>query len=259
MTSELLIEKRGPVAWLTVNRPKVRNALSLALTRSIGQALRSLSDDRAVRVFVLTGAGERVFVSGADVREFREHLATAESALDYDAAAEELQSALRAVPQPVIAMIQGHAVGSGCIVAASCDFRIAVRRAKFGIPVAKFGFIAPVPDTLRLVQLIGPAKAKWLLMTGRLIEAPEALAIGLVDQVVEPEALRGAVEDLAMTLAENAPLTLKATKQMIERLTGPSSDVRRGADWYREIFRSRDFQEGLDAFFAKRKPEFHGE
>jgi enoyl-CoA hydratase/carnithine racemase len=259
MTSELLIEKRGPVAWLTVNRPQVRNALSLALTRSIGQALRSLSGDRAVRVFVLTGAGERVFVSGADVREFREHLATAESALDYDAAAEELQSALRTVPQPVIAMIQGHAVGSGCIVAASCDFRIAVRRAKFGIPVAKFGFVAPVPDTLRLVQLIGPAKAKWLLMTGRLIEAPEALAIGLIDQVVEPEELRNAVEDLAMTLAENAPLTLKATKQMIESLTGPSSDVRRGADWYREIFRSSDFQEGLDAFFAKRKPEFHGE
>jgi enoyl-CoA hydratase len=254
-----LIEKRGPVVWLTVNRPEVRNALSLALTGSIAQTLRSLSQDQEVRVFVLSGAGERVFVSGADVREFREHLATPESALDYDAAAEELQSALRAVPQPVIAMIQGHAVGSGCIVAASCDFRIAVRRAKFGIPVAKFGFIAPVPDTLRLVQLIGPAKAKWLLMTGRLIEAPEALAIGLIDQVVEPETLKDAVEELATTLAENAPLTIKATKQMIESLTAPSSDVRRGAEWYQEIFRSRDFREGLDAFFAKRKPEFQGE
>jgi enoyl-CoA hydratase/carnithine racemase len=257
--NELLIEKRGPVAWLTVNRPEVRNALSLDLTRTIAQTLRSVSKDRAVRVFVLAGAGERVFVSGADVREFREYLASPESALDYDAAAEELQSALRAVPQPVIAMIQGHAVGSGCIVAASCDFRIAVRAAKFGIPVAKFGFIAPVPDTLRLVQLIGPAKAKWLLMTGGLIEAPEALAIGLVDQVVEPEKLRDAVEHLASTLAANAPLTLKASKEMIEHLTGPSSDVRRGAAWYREIFRSRDFQEGLDAFFTKRKPEFTGE
>jgi enoyl-CoA hydratase/carnithine racemase len=96
-------------------------------------------------------------------------------------------------------------------------------------------------------------------MTGRLIEAPEALAIGLIDQVVEPEKLRGAVEDLAAALAANAPLSLKVTKQMIEHLTGPTSDVRRGAAWYQEIFRSRDFQEGLDAFFAKRKPEFHGE
>ena len=110
----------------------------------------------------------------------------------------QLQSALREVPQPVIAMIQGHAVGSGTIVAASCDFRIAVRTAKFGIPVAKFGFIAPVPDTLRLVQLVGPAKAKWLLMTGQLIEAPQAQAIGLIDEVVEPAQLKSHVESLAV-------------------------------------------------------------
>jgi enoyl-CoA hydratase/carnithine racemase len=242
-----------------VNRPEVRNALSLALTRKIAATLHALSKDKAVRVFVLTGAGDRVFVSGADIREFREALASPESALDYDAGAEELQSALRAIPQPVIAMINGHAVGSGCIVAASCDFRIAVKRAKFGIPVAKFGFISPLPDTLRLVQLVGPAKAKWMLMTGRLIEAPEAQAIGLIDQAVEPDALESTVEDLAGVLAENAPLTLKATKQMIEGLTAPSADVRRAAPWYQEIFRSRDFQEGLDAFFAKRKPEFTGE
>ena len=110
--------------------------------------------------------------------------------MNYDAAAEQLQSALREVPQPVIARIQGHAVGSGTIVAASCDFRIAVRTAKFGIPVAKFGFLATVPDTLRLVQLVGTAKAKWLLMTGGLIEAPEAQSIGLIDQVVEAAATR---------------------------------------------------------------------
>ena len=259
MTQELLVEHRGPVVWLTVNRPQVRNALSLELIRLVSQSLRALSADRAVRVFVLSGAGERVFISGADVREFREQLSTAERALDYDAAAEELQSALRSVPQPVIAMIGGHAIGSGCIVAASCDFRIAVRSAKFGIPVAKFGFIAPVPDVLRLVQLVGPAKAKWLLLTARLIEAPQALAMGLIDHVVEREALRATVEELASTLAANAPLTLRATKEMIEQLTAPSSDVRRGASWYAEIFRSRDFQEGLDAFFAKRTPQFRGD
>lgn len=259
MDNELIVEQRGHVAWLTVNRPEVRNALSLAITKRIADTLRELSKDLGVRVFVLTGAGERVFVSGADVREFREHLATAESALNYDALAEELQSALRAVPQPVIAMIQGHAVGSGTIVAASCDFRVAVRGAKFGIPVAKFGFLAPVPDTLRLVQLVGPAKAKWLLMSGELIEAPEALAIGLIDRVVEPENLKSTVEAMAATLAGNAPLTLKATKEIVEGMMAPASDVRSGARWYDEIFKSRDFQEGLDAFFNKRKPEFKGE
>jgi enoyl-CoA hydratase/carnithine racemase len=259
MNNELIVERRGHVAWLTVNRPEVRNALSLAITKRIADTLRELSKDRAVRVFVLTGAGDRVFVSGADVREFREHLATPETALNYDALAEELQSALREVPQPVIAMIQGHAVGSGTIVAVSCDFRVAVRTAKFGIPVAKFGFLAPVPDTLRLVQLVGPAKAKWMLMTGELIEAPEAHAIGLVDQVVDAVNLKAAVETMAATLANNAPLTLKATKQIIEGMAAPASDVRVGAHWYTEIFRSRDFQEGLDAFFNKRKPEFKGE
>jgi enoyl-CoA hydratase/carnithine racemase len=259
MNSELIVERDAPVARLIVNRPDVRNALSLQITQRLAQEIRDLARDRAVRVLVLTGAGDRVFVSGADVREFREHLATPESALAYDGAAEQLQSALRESPKPVIAMIQGHAVGSGTIVAASCDFRIAVRTAKFGIPVAKFGFIAPVPDTLRLVQLVGPAKAKWLLMTGQLIEAPEAQAIGLVDQVVEPENLRATVDALAATLASNAPLTLKATKQMIETMTAPNASVASGAPWYAEIFRSRDFQEGLDAFFSKRKPEFHGE
>ena len=156
-------------------------------------------------------------------------------------------------------MIQGHAVGSGTIVAASCDFRIAVRTAKFGIPVAKFGFIAPVPDTLRLVQLVGPAKAKWLLMTGALIEAPQAREIGLIDEIVEAECLRPRVEELAAMLAENAPLTIKATKQIIETMTAPSTPVASGAPWYAEIFRSRDFRAGLDAFLDKRKPEFKGE
>jgi enoyl-CoA hydratase/carnithine racemase len=244
---------------LTINRPQVRNALNLAITRRLVEAIDSLSRDREVRVVVLTGAGDRAFVSGADIGEFREQLATPELALRYDAAAEQLQAALREAPQPVIAMIQGHAVGSGTLVAASCDFRIAVRTAKFGIPVAKFGFIAPVPDTLRLVQLLGPAKAKWLLMTGALIEAPEAQAIGLVDQVVDAKDLTTTVEALASTLAANAPLSLKATKQIIESMSAPNAAVAAGAPWYAEIFRSRDFQEGLDAFFNKRKPGFKGE
>jgi enoyl-CoA hydratase/carnithine racemase len=259
MNDELIVERLGPVARLTVNRPQVRNALSLQITQQLAQTVRDLSRDRTLRVFVLTGAGDRVFVSGADVREFREHLATPETALRYDAAAEQLQSALREAPQPVIAMIQGHAVGSGTIVAASCDFRIAVRTAKFGIPVAKFGFIAPVPDTLRLVQLVGPAKAKWLLMTGALIEAQEAQAIGLIDEVVAPEDLRSQVDALAATLAANAPLTIKATKQIIETMTAPNATVASGAPWYAEIFRSQDFKAGLDAFFSKSKPEFKGE
>lgn len=259
VSQEILVEVKDQIAWVTVNRPEVRNALSRDLCRDLGATFRRLSGDKAVRVFVLRGAGDRVFISGADVREFREALASPQAALEYDAGAETLQSAIKAVPQPVIAMIQGYAVGSGCIVAVACDFRVVSEAARFGIPVAKFGFLAPVPDVLRLVQLVGPAKAKWMLMTGRLLDAKQALAIGLVDQVTEPDHLVAETDALARTLAENSPLTLKVTKQVIEHHTGASADVYRGAPWYEEIFSSRDLQEGIDAFFAKRKPVFRGE
>jgi enoyl-CoA hydratase len=259
MSEPLQLEVRDRVAWLTVNRPEVRNALSAQLCRDLAVRFDALAADRGVRAIVLRGAGEKVFISGADVREFREALASPEAALAYDANAELLQSAIVRTPQPVIAMIQGYAVGSGCIVAAACDFRVASRAARFGIPVAKFGFVAPVPDVLRLVRLIGPARAKWLLMSGQLIDADRALEIGLVDEVVEPERLTEVTEAFARTLAANAPLTLKVTKEIIEQSTAPDADVHRGAPWYREVFRSRDFQEGLDAFFAKRTPDFRGD
>ena len=256
---EVLIEVKDRVAWVTVNRPEVRNALSSAVTSRLAAAFASFSADKSVRAIVLRGAGDRAFVSGADIKEFKESLASPEAALEYDSNAEELQSAIKAAAQPVIAMIQGYAIGSGCIVATACDFRIASKEARFGIPVAKFGFVMPVPDLLRLVELVGPAQAKWILMSGRLIDADRAYAIGLVHQVTVPDALVQETEAFARTLAENAPLSLKATKEIIERHSGISPDVRKGAPWYQEIFRSRDFQEGLDAFHNKRKPDFRGE
>jgi enoyl-CoA hydratase/carnithine racemase len=258
MSDELLVEVRDRVAWLTVNRPAVRNALSSALCGRLADSLQSLSFNQDVRVFVLRGAGERVFISGADVNEFREALASPAAALTYDAGAERVQSAIKSVPQPVIAMIQGYAIGSGCIVAAACDFRLVAMTARFGIPVAKFGFLTPLPDVLRLVQLIGPARAKWMLMSGAVFDAAKALSIGLVDEVFSPESLVTETTAFALQLAENAPLSIKAAKEMIEHSAGQVSDVYRAAPWYREIFESADLQEGLDAFFAKRKPIFHG-
>jgi len=258
MSKELHLEVRAGVAWLTVDRPEVRNALSAALCREIADRLNELALDAAVRVVVFRGAGEKVFVSGADINEFTESLASPQSALDYDANAELMQTAIRKLPKPVIAMIQGYAVGSGCIVAVACDFRIASTAARFGIPVAKFGFVAPVPDVLRLAHLVGPAKAKWIMMTGKLLDAKRALEIGLVDEVVEPAQLQEATEAFARVLADNAPLTHKVTKEIIEEYTAPSNDVYAGRKWYEEVFSSGDFREGLDAFFAKRKPDFKG-
>lgn len=257
--TEVLVEVKDRIAWVTVNRPEVRNALSRAVTSQLAAVFAGFSADKSVRAIVLRGAGERAFISGADIREFKQSLASPEAALEYDSNAEQLQSAIKAAAQPIIAMIQGYAIGTGCIVATACDFRIASKAAKFGIPVAKFGFVMPVPDLLRLVELVGPAQAKWLLMSGRLIDADRAYAIGLVHQVTEPDALLQETGSFARTLAENGPLSLKSTKEIIESHGGISPDVRKGAPWYHEIFRSRDFQEGLDAFHSKRKPDFHGE
>ena len=260
MADTLLEERADRVAWLTVNRPEVRNALSLELCELLTARLTELGRDRDVRVVVLRGAGEKVFISGADVREFREKLATPEAALRYDGIAEQLSLAIEHMPQPVIAMIHGYAAGSGCTVAMACDVRLASAQARFGIPIAKFGLVASVPDTARLVALVGPARAKWLLLSGQLIGAEEAQAIGLVHRVVSGAELEAATREVAGLLAANAPLTLKSVKQMVELCAGPGGrTVRDGARWYDEIFRSRDLQEGIDAFFAKRKPVFAGE
>jgi len=259
--SDMVLEERADrVAWLTVNRPEVRNALSLDLCELLTARLTALGRDRDLRVVVLRGAGEKVFISGADVREFREKLATPAAALDYDETAERLSLAIEHMPQPVIAMIHGYAVGSGCTVAMACDLRLASAQARFGIPIAKFGLLASVPDTARLVALVGAARAKWLLMTGQLIAAEEAQAIGLVHRVVDAAQLEATTGELAGLLAANAPLAMKSAKQIVDLCAGPGGrTIRDGARWYEEIFTSRDLQEGIDAFFAKRKPVFAGE
>ncbi len=258
VTDAVVVQRSGAVAWVTISRPEVRNALNVEVCERLALTVTALGQDPGIRVVVLRGAGDRVFVSGADVREFREKLATPDTALAYDETIEQLSRAIEAIPKPVVAMIQGHAIGSGCTLAMACDLRVASARARFGIPVAKIGLITSVPDTDRLVDLVGPSRARWLLMTGELITAEEALAIGLVNRVVPAAELETVTAALADTLAANAPLSLQATKQMVLRRRDQTAAVRDGARWYAEIFGSRDLQEGIDAFFDKRRPVFVG-
>jgi enoyl-CoA hydratase len=254
----VLVERKGQIAWVTISRPEVHNALDTHTIGALEIELRALAEDREVRCIVLRGAGEKVFVSGGDVREFREKLSTADGARDYDAEVERMQSVIREMGKPVIAQIQGHAIGAGCVLAVCCDFRIASTKARFGIPIAKFGFMLSVIDTVRLAELVGLSQARRLLMTGVVIDASEALHIGLVDQLVEPGALTQATQAFATTLAGNAPLSIKATKQILETHYAQRRAIKDGDPWYKELYTSRDLQEGLDAFFAKRKPDFKG-
>ena len=246
------------VLWITIDRPHVRNALDSALFAELTSLVLGCRGDAGIRCVVIRGAGDRVFVSGADISEFRGKLATPDGALAYDAEAERLNAAVGTIPQPVIAMLNGHAIGSGCLLAVACDFRIASSSARLGIPVAKFGFCIGPPDLVRLAALVGTAWAKRLLMSGAIIDAQEALRLGLVEQVAAPDDLVSEATALARTLAENAPLSLKATKEMAHRFLAPIPTVEDGAAWYHEAYGSRDLMEGIEALLSKRKPIFLG-
>ena len=258
MTDAVRHEIRDGVAWITIDRPEVRNALDGMTFHRLSEVVSECGRDDLVRCLVIRGGGDRVFVAGADISEFREQYATPELAIAYDGKAEELNRALELIPQPVIAMLNGHAVGSGCLLAIACDFRIASARAKLGIPVAKIGFPPGPPDIVRLARLVGAAWAKRLLMTGEVIGAATARELGLVEEVVEPEALEGMVAKLGQALAANAPLSLRATKGMASRFLDPMPALADGLPWARDAYGSRDLQEGIAALLAKRSPAFIG-
>ena len=258
MSNSVLVDRTDGVARVTISRPEVRNALDAATVGELERALKRLAEDRSVRCVIVRGAGDRVFVSGADVREFRDKLATPEGARAYDEEIERMQSVICAMPQPVIAQIQGFAIGGGCVLAVACDFRISSDKGRFGIPIAKFGFMLSPTDTVRLTKLVGLGQARRLLMTGIVIDAAEAHRIGLVDQVVDHDELEAATNAFAATLAANAPLSLRATKEILATLHAREPAIADGEHLYRALYASRDIVEGLDAFFEKRPASFKG-
>ena len=254
MSDALSIECRDGIAWLAVNRPEVRNALDSALCAELAGAFADLGADPDVRVVVLRGAGDRAFISGADINEFRKRLATPEDALAYDEEAEALMSAIAAVPRPVIAMIHGFAIGSGLLVAMACDLRIASDAVRVGIPVARIGLVPPVPDVARLVRLVGPGRAKDLLMTGRSIAAGEALSLGLLNRIVPAEELEtGPRRDCGAAGPQRAAIAQVAVKQIRRpvRRRGKSRWPKERRGTKRVSIPATISGEGVDAFMEK--------
>src|SRR5204862_2751935 len=215
--------------------------------------------DRAIKVLVLQGAGDKAFASGTDINQFRA-FTTPQHALEYESRIDRVLTQLEQCRVPTIAAITGACTGGGAGIAACCDLRIGTRTARFGFPIARtLGNCLSMANYSRLAALLGPARVKDIIFTARLVEAQEALALGLLSEVVEDvEALQRRADELAKLLANHAPLTLRATKEAMRRLQ-PRLSAEEGHDLILLCYMSQDFREGLDAFLTKRPPQWVGE
>jgi enoyl-CoA hydratase len=255
---DVLYDARDEVAIVTFNRPRARNAFTFAMYERLAEICAAVDDDPSIRAMVLTGAGGKAFAAGTDISQFRA-FESAEDALAYEARIDRVLSALEQCRVPTIAAISGACTGGGAGIAGSCDLRIAAANAKFGLPIARtLGNCLSMSNYARFADLIGSARLKEMIFTARLVEAQEALAIGLVNEVVDDlaAALERAVA-LARTIAGHAPLTLQASKQALRRLR-PSIPRGEGDDLILMCYMSEDFREGMDAFLNKRAPKFTG-
>jgi len=259
-TDRMIAQKEGAVGWITFNNPARHNAVSMAMWEALEEIVTDYAADPEIRVIVVRGAGEKAFVSGADISEFEEKRSSAETTSVYNERAQAASHALRDVNKPTIAMVRGYCVGGGVSLALSCDMRIASEDSSFAVPAAKLGLGYEFEGVKKLVDAVGPAFAREIFYTARRFTAQEALAMGLVNRVVPVEGLESYVRDYAATIAANAPLTVASIKTLVAQVLKDESqrDVRLCEDVVDRCFASADYIEGRQAFMEKRKPKFQG-
>jgi enoyl-CoA hydratase len=255
----ILLEKRAPLAVITFNRPKVLNALNAATLEELSSALEDVAADPEVRVILLTGAGPKAFVAGADITELA--ALDAETGRAYARRGQELFRCIETLGKPVIACIHGFALGGGCELAMACTIRLASETAKLGQPEVKLGVIAGFGGTQRLPRLVGPSAALKLLLSGEIISAEEALRIGLVDEVLPgTDQLMARAEALAMEIAANAPIAIERTLLAVD--SGLDRSLEDGlaeeARHFGQCCATQDKAEGTAAFLAKRAAVWTG-
>jgi enoyl-CoA hydratase len=255
----MLAEIDGPIGWMTFNKPERRNAVSLDMWEAMPRILGEFESNPAVRVIVLKGAGEKAFVSGADISQFEKARSSEESNAYYDHVSELASKALAECGKPTIAMIRGFCIGGGLAIAIGCDLRIATDDSKFGVPAARLGVGYGAEGVKKLMGLVGPSFTKEIFFTARHFTAAEALTMGLVNRVVPAADLESYTRNYCATIGDNAPMTMHALKRTV-------AEVSRGheADWavcdrlVKDCFASQDYIEGRRAFMEKRRPVFRG-
>jgi enoyl-CoA hydratase/carnithine racemase len=248
------------IGLITFNQPEKRNAMSVEMWDGLGQILDEFAADDGVRVVVLTGAGSKAFVSGADISQFEKNRKDAAAQVEYERLTKSGRAKLATFPKPVIARIRGYCLGGGLGIAMQADLRIAAVDSEFGIPAARLGIAYGFDAVRQLVDLVGPAHARMILYTGARIDAHEAQRIGLVNRVVLDEDLSDVVVDLARSIADNAPLSVRASKISVGEALKDARDRNLAAveDAIAACFDSADYYEGRRAFMEKRAPRFEG-
>ena len=259
-TDKVLSRKEAGVGYVVFNNPERHNAMSLDMWAATGRIMDDFARDDSLRVVVLTGAGSKAFVSGADISRFGAERSNEEAVAHYNETVEKASSALYNYPKPTIAMIRGYCIGGGLAIATCCDLRIAADHSTFAVPAAKLGLGYGYSGLKRLIDVVGAAFAKEIFYTARQFNAEEAKVMGLVNRVVPDAELEGYVKKYGETIAGNAPLTIKALKTVVGELVKDESkrDVQLMQDVVNTCFRSKDYLEGRDAFMEKRKPVFTG-
>jgi enoyl-CoA hydratase len=260
MTDKIIRRREGGIGHVVFNNPEKRNAVSLEMWQAVDEALEAFAGDDDIRVVVLSGAGDKAFVSGADISKFEDERSSAEAVAHYNATTARIYGRLYAFPKPTIAQITGSCVGGGVALAVCCDLRICGERARFAIPAAKLGLGYGFAGLERLVNLIGPAFAKEMFFTARLFSAAEAYEMGLVNRVVPDDRVESYVADYAKTITGNAPLTVGSVKAIVGEVLKDrdARDLAMCEELVKRCFASRDYVEGRQAFLEKRKPQFIG-
>jgi len=259
-TDKMLSRKEGGVGYLIFNNPDRHNAVSLEMWETASFYLDEFAKDKSVRVVVLTGAGGKAFVSGADISKFESERASKEAIDRYNVAVDRANTAIYEFPKPTIAMIRGYCIGGGVGLALCCDIRICSDNSKFGVPAAKLGLGYGYKGVKKLVDVVGPAYAKEIFFTARHFTATEAHQMGLVNSVLPEADLEAYVRNMAQTISENAPLTVNSVKFIVGQALAHESqkDLKACDALVSQCFASQDYTEGRRAFMEKRKPDFSG-
>ena len=259
-TTRMLARIDGAIGWMVFNNPDRRNAVSSEMWAAIPAIMDAFEADPAVRVIVLTGAGDKAFVAGADISQFEQQRATPEQVAAYEAISDEAGRRIATSPKPTIAMISGFCIGGGVGIAIGADLRIAGEGAKFGIPATRLGLGYGPSGVKKLMDLVGPSHVKEIFFTARHFTAAEALGMGLVNRVVPDAELEAYVRTYCATIADNAPLTMQAVKRTVAELSkaSPDADLAICDRLVQACFDSEDYVEGRRAFMEKRRPVFKG-